>query len=175
MNTYFNFIISNILFIFFFNIDYICYTLFYSIMINEINIEQEIFFCLIMTNVVMLKQLLNPLSIVIVVRIIFSSKYYYLLQILTRAFRPFDIRTRLVPDQQPRVLGTSLYRGNGIPAVTMTAVVRECVRWLEWTLHGITRLPKHGVKESVASNQWADGLQRAHFVAKGCKPSSIVQ
>lgn len=55
----------------------------------------------------------------------------------------------------------------------MTAVVRERVRWLERALHGIPGLPEHGVKESITGDQRTDGLQRAHFVAKGCKSSSI--
>lgn len=50
----------------------------------------------------------------------------------------------------------------------MAAVVRERVRRLERALHGVARLPEHGVQESVAGDQRTYGLQRAHLVAESC-------
>lgn len=87
---------------------------------------------------------------------------------LTRALGSLDVRTRLVPDQQPRVLGARFHRGYRVPAVAVTAVVGERVRRLERALHRVTRLPEHGVQQRVTGDQRADALQRALLVAERC-------
>lgn len=50
----------------------------------------------------------------------------------------------------------------------MTPVVRERVRRLERTLHGIAGLPEHGVQQSVAGDQRTYGFQGAFLVAESC-------
>lgn len=79
------------------------------------------------------------------------------------------VRTGLIAEQQPALLGAAVDAGDGRSAFAVAAVVRERERTAERTRHRLGVLPEQREQQRVPRYQAAQGRQRVASVAKSCE------